>query len=120
MSYSQAPPTYSAPKGYAAVPQSDAPAAASASASAATPLLASHDAAPRQEGDVDADDFKYGVSVEQSTPEVRQMFLKKVSPEFFWRGLAVSGGREGRQSGRMRGHTGGEEEMMEGPKVGGG
>jgi hypothetical protein len=82
MSYSQAPPTYSAPKkGYAAVPQSqsDAPAAASASASAATPLLASHDAAPRQEGDVDADDFKYGVSVEQSTPEVRQMFLKKVS-----------------------------------------
>jgi hypothetical protein len=80
MSYSQAPPTYSAPKkGYSAVPQSDVPAAASA----ATPLLASsHDAAapqPRQEGDVDADDFKYGVSVEQSTPEVRQMFLKKVS-----------------------------------------
>lgn len=74
MSYSQAPPSYVAPKthtgGYEEVPQADIDATSSSQ-----PLL--HDQ-PRQEGDVDPDDFKYGVTVEQSAPEIRQMFLKKV------------------------------------------
>lgn len=75
MSYTQAPPTYTGPKthsgGYQAVPQDDV-----AGASASQPLL--HDG-PREEGDTDPDDFKFGVTVEQSAPEIRQMFLKKVS-----------------------------------------
>jgi hypothetical protein len=74
MSYPQAPPSYTAPKshsgGYQAIPTEDR------AGSPSQPLL--HDA-PREEGDVDPDDFKYGVTVEQSSPEIRQMFLKKVS-----------------------------------------
>lgn len=74
MSYTQAPPSYTAPKshsgGYQSVSQDER------SGSPSQPLL--HDA-PREEGDVDPDDFKFGVTVEQSSPEIRQMFLKKVS-----------------------------------------
>ena len=32
----------------------------------------------RIDGDVDPDDFKVGVTVEQSTPEIRSMFVRKV------------------------------------------
>lgn len=69
-----APPSY-APKGYQAVPQHDTPAPSYGAAS----TDAGAGAAPRdveQEGD--PDDFKFGVTVEQSSPEIRAMFLRKV------------------------------------------
>jgi hypothetical protein len=80
MSYAQPPPSYSSTnnKGYSAIPQDDpltSPAAAQASG-AGRPIDPTE---PRQEGDVDNDDFKYGVTVDQSTAEVRTQFLKKVS-----------------------------------------
>lgn len=73
MSFPQAPPSYTAPKshsgGYQSIPQEEGHAGSS------QPLLGDE---PREEGDVDPDDFKFGVTVEQSSPEIRQMFLKKV------------------------------------------
>ncbi|PWN31258.1 glutamate binding protein [Meira miltonrushii] len=85
MSYSQAPPTYTGPKthsgGYQAISQEDNP------GSSSQPLL--HDA-PREEGDIDPDDFKFGVTVEQSSPEIRQMFLKKVYSVLFIQLLATT------------------------------
>lgn len=77
MSYSQPPPSYapSAPKGYSAIPQEDAPTGSGPSAAAFDPT------APRTEGDAESDDFKYGVTVSQCDQEIRQQFLKKVSFE---------------------------------------
>lgn len=85
MSYTQPPPNYTGPKqhgGYQAVAQDDV-----ATASSSQPLL--HDA-PREEGDVDPDDFKFGVTVDQSAPEIRQMFLKKVYTVLFIQLLATT------------------------------
>ncbi|KAI3480723.1 hypothetical protein L1887_57202 [Cichorium endivia] len=73
-----APPSY-APKGYQAVPQHDAPSYGAAADAGAG-------AAPRdvdQEGD--PDDFKFGVTVEQSSPEIRAMFLRKQNQWAFHR-----------------------------------
>lgn len=67
--YPAAPPSYTAPKGYQAVPQHDAPSYGAAETSNV----------PRNaEEEGDPDDFKFGVTVEQSSPEVRAMFLRKV------------------------------------------
>lgn len=78
MSYTQAPPTYAGGK-YAPVPTADDNAAASTSSQTQQTPLLDGTGRPRAEGDMDPDDFKFGVTVEQSSPEVRQMFLKKVS-----------------------------------------
>lgn len=75
-SYTQAPPSYSAsaPKGYSAIPQDEEAQHHPASSSAQE-----YDPnAPRREGDVDSDDFKFGVTVDQCDAEVRMQFLKKV------------------------------------------
>ncbi|PWN52128.1 UPF0005-domain-containing protein [Violaceomyces palustris] len=79
MSYSQPPPGYN-PKGYQAVPQSEhhLPPNQSHAASSSDELFE-----PRVEGDVDPDDFKFGVTVEQSSPEIRLMFLRKVYTVLF-------------------------------------
>ncbi|PWN46421.1 hypothetical protein IE81DRAFT_319332 [Ceraceosorus guamensis] len=92
MSYAQAPPAYAAANsknGYQPIPQDDVEAHAESSvpgrtANAQSPLLGPDGMPlPRSEGDTDPDDFKFGVTVEQSSPEVRQMFLKKVYATLF-------------------------------------
>lgn len=82
--YSSAPPGY-APKGYQAVPTHDTPAPSYGAADAGA------GATPRdveQEGD--PDDFKFGVTVEQSSPEIRAMFLRKVYSVLFFQILGTT------------------------------
>lgn len=78
-----APPSYTpaAPankKGYSAIPQTDAEGSA-APAGYAAPEYGFDPEAPRTEGDAESDDFKYGVTVDQCSAEIRMQFLKKVS-----------------------------------------
>ncbi|SOV06407.1 related to BXI1 - protein involved in apoptosis [Ustilago sp. UG-2017a] len=76
--YPAAPPSYAPKGGYQPIPQHDAPSYGAAETSAGV------GAAPRdvdQEGD--PDDFKFGVTVEQSSPEIRAMFLRKVYTTLF-------------------------------------
>ncbi|PWZ03065.1 UPF0005-domain-containing protein [Testicularia cyperi] len=76
---SAAPPPYT-PKGYTAVPSHDAEYHAGGS----NPTYGATDPlAPRDIDQEDPDDFKYGVTVEQSTPEVRAEFLRKVYSVLF-------------------------------------
>lgn len=82
--YPAAPPSYtapSAPKGYQAVPQHDAPSYGAAETST-TPRNVD------EEGD--PDDFKFGVTVEQSSPEIRAMFLRKVYTVLFFQILGTT------------------------------
>lgn len=79
--YSTAPPGYAPSKGYAPVPQHDAQAP---SYGAADPT------APRDAEEEDPDDFKYGVTVEQSSPEIRTMFLRKVYSVLFFQILGTT------------------------------
>lgn len=46
--------------------------------------LPQHDlhGAPRADGDVDPDDFKIGVTVEQSGPEIRAVFVRRVRSDY--------------------------------------
>lgn len=90
MSYTQQPPSYAPPKragGYQAIPQDEQAPLAGASAEMDA-------AAPRSDGDVDPDDFKFGVTVSQSSIEIRQQFLKKVYTVLFLQilGTTVVGG----------------------------
>lgn len=81
--YPAAPPSYSAPKGYQPVPQHDTPAPSYGAAETST--------TPRnvdEEGD--PDDFKFGVTVEQSSPEIRAMFLRKVYSVLFFQILGTT------------------------------
>ncbi|CAO1616908.1 unnamed protein product [Sympodiomycopsis kandeliae] len=77
-SYTQAPPSYTpgAPKGYSAIPQDEEAQQQSYGGPSAAHEYDPN--APRQEGDVDNDDFKFGVTVDQCDAEVRMQFLKKV------------------------------------------
>nr|CDI52003.1 upf0005-domain-containing protein [Melanopsichium pennsylvanicum 4] len=71
--YPAAPPSYigGAPKGYQAVPQHDTPAPSYGAAETSTqPRNADEEGEP--------DDWKYGVTVDQSSPEIRAMFMRKV------------------------------------------
>lgn len=77
MSYSQPPPSYSAPKGYSAIPQDEA---ATASTGGPASFSSPGEGDEPRRGDVaDEDDFKYGVTVDQSSLEVRMQFVRKVS-----------------------------------------
>ncbi|EST06330.1 Bax inhibitor 1-related [Kalmanozyma brasiliensis GHG001] len=81
-SYPAAPPSYTAPKGYQPVPTHDTPAP---TYGAADPT------APRNvEEEGDPDDFKFGVTVEQSSPEIRAMFLRKVYSVLFFQILGTT------------------------------
>ncbi|KAN0061489.1 hypothetical protein ACQY0O_006336 [Thecaphora frezii] len=88
MSYAAPPPGYQ-PKGYSAIPQAEAapPLAPSAAAASSADNLFDH---PRSENDNDSDDFKYGVTVEQSSPEIRAMFLRKVYSVLFFQILGTT------------------------------
>ncbi len=77
--YTAAPPSYTAPKGYQAVPTHDTPAPSYGAADAA-----GSGGVPRDvDQEEDPDDFKFGVTVEQSSPEIRAMFLRKVYVTLF-------------------------------------
>ncbi|EPQ31530.1 uncharacterized protein PFL1_00863 [Pseudozyma flocculosa PF-1] len=87
MSHAAPPPGYQ-PKGYSAIPQSEPPAGVpAAGASSSTDNLFDQ---PRSEDDNDPDDFKYGVTVEQSSPEIRAMFLRKVYSVLFFQLLGTT------------------------------
>lgn len=89
MSYSQAPPVYSGsqPKGYQSVSQSEN----SSQPGDSNPFESDQ---PRTEGDADPEDFKFGVTVEQASIEIRQMFLRKVYTVLFIQllGTTIVGG----------------------------